>query len=130
MFDKALERIRSREAKAAVIGAGYVGLPLATALAEAGYKTIAVDLDPKKVESLNDGLSYVGDVSSDRVSKLVKKGKLSATSDFAKLADVDAISICVPTPLNKTKDPDISFIVSAVEGIAPHLKPGALVILE
>ena len=130
LFEQALERIKNRQAKGAVIGAGYVGLPLATALAEAGYRALAVDLDSRKVDSLNDGISYIPDISSDRVSKLVKAGKLAATSDFSKLADADAISICVPTPLNKTKDPDISFIVGAVEKMAPHLKPGVLVILE
>ncbi len=130
MYEKALERIHKREAKAAVIGAGYVGLPLAVALADAGFKTVAIDLDPRKVTALNKGESYIGDIATDRVSKLVHAGMLSATSDFAKVADADAISICVPTPMTKTKDPDISFIVSAVDGIAPHLKPGALVILE
>jgi UDP-N-acetyl-D-glucosamine dehydrogenase len=129
-FEKSLERIQKKEAKAAVIGAGYVGLPLACALADAGFKTIAVDLDRKKIDALNDGISYIGDISSDRLSKLVKSGKLSGTTEFSKLGDVDAVSICVPTPLNKTKDPDISYIVSAAEGIAPHLKAGALVILE
>jgi len=130
MFDQTMERIRSKKAKAAVIGAGYVGLPLACALAEAGFKTICVDLDKKKVDSVNDGLSYIGDIPSDHLSKLVKSGMLSATTDFAKLKDADAISICVPTPMTKTKDPDISYIVSAVEGIAANLKAGALVILE
>ncbi len=130
MFEKQLAKLKARDAKVAVIGAGYVGLPLATALAEAGFRALAVDLDARKVDALNDGISYIGDVTSDRVSKLVKAGKLAATSDFSKLADCDAISICVPTPLNKTKDPDISFIVSACEGIAPNMKPGVLVILE
>ena len=130
VFERSLERIKNREARAGVIGAGYVGLPLAVALAEAGYKTVAIDLDKKKVEALNAGESYIGDISSDRVSALVKKGLLRASDDFSVLAEVDAISICVPTPMTKTKDPDISYIVKAVEGIAPHLKGGALVILE
>ena len=130
MFEQQLEKIRTRQAKAGVIGAGYVGLPLSVALADAGYRTVTIDLDPRKIESLNEGVSYIGDITSDELSRLVRSGRLSGSTDFAKLADVDAISICVPTPLNKTKDPDISYIVSAVESIAPHLKPGALVILE
>ena len=129
-FEKSIDRIQKKEAKAAVIGAGYVGLPLAVALAEAGYKTVAIDLDKTKVDAINRGESYIGDIASDTVSALVKKGLLRASNDFAVLADCDAISICVPTPMTKTKDPDISYIVKAVDGIAPHLKAGALVILE
>ena len=129
-FEKTLERIKTKEARAGVIGAGYVGLPLAVALAEAGFKTVAIDLDKNKIEAINRGESYIGDISSDRVAGLVSKGLLRASNDFAVLQDVDAISICVPTPMTKTKDPDISYIVKAVEGIAPNLKPGALVILE
>ena len=130
LFEKSLERIQKKEARAGVIGAGYVGLPLAVALAEAGYKTVAIDLDRSKIDAINRGESYIGDIPSDRVSLLVKKGLLRGSDDFAVLADCDAISICVPTPMTKTKDPDISYIVKAVEGIAPHLKAGALVILE
>ena len=129
-FEKSLDRIQKKEARAGVIGAGYVGLPLAVALAEAGYKTVAIDLDKSKVDAINRGESYIGDIASDTVAALVKKGLLRASNDFAVLADCDAISICVPTPMTKTKDPDISYIVKAVDGIAPHLKAGALVILE
>ena len=129
-FEVALERIQRREARAAVLGAGYVGLPLAVALAEAGFRTTAVDLDRRKVDALNAGESDVGDVPSDVLAPLVRKGFLRSSDDFAVLADADAISICVPTPMTKTKDPDISYIVKAVEGLEPHLKKGALVILE
>lgn len=129
-FETSLDRIKKKDAHAGVIGAGYVGLPLAVALAEAGYRTVAIDLDRAKIDSINRGESYIEDIPSDRVSALVKKGLLRGSNDFAVLAECDAISICVPTPMTKTKDPDISYIVKAVEGIAPHLKAGALVILE
>ena len=130
LFETTRERIENRSAIAAVIGAGYVGLPLATALAESGIRTIALDVDARKIEQLSAGRSYVGDIPSERLAPLVRSGKLTGTTEFRTLAEADAISICVPTPLRKTKDPDMSYIVSAVEAIAAHLHPGLLIILE
>jgi UDP-N-acetyl-D-glucosamine dehydrogenase len=125
-----IDRLERRTARTAVIGLGYVGLPLAVELGSAGFIVTSIDVDPAKVEALTRGQSYIPDVRSDRVSALVTEGRLRATSDFAVLADVDTINICVPTPLRKTKDPDLSFVVSAVEEIAKYLRRGQLVILE
>jgi UDP-N-acetyl-D-glucosamine dehydrogenase len=124
------DRIRSRSARTGVIGLGYVGLPLAVELGRAGYTAVGVDLDQRKVEAVQAGTSYIPDVKSTDVAALVGAGRLSATTDFAAVADLDTINICVPTPLRKTKDPDLSYIVAATEQIAAFLKPGTLVILE
>ncbi|MEQ8765765.1 MAG: nucleotide sugar dehydrogenase [Planctomycetota bacterium] len=125
-----LEKIRSREARVAVIGAGYVGLPLAVEFARAGFRVLAIELDAKKVEAINRGESYIRDVSSEDVKKLVEKKRLRAVTDFDHLAEADTISICVPTPLGKSKDPDISYIAAATEQIAQRLHRGQLVVLE
>ena len=124
------ERIQARSARAGVIGLGYVGLPLAVEFARAGYPTIGFDLDAGKVESLKAGRSYIDDVSSEDVADLTLAGRLQATTDFDLLSQLDTINICVPTPLRKSKDPDLSFIVAAVDQIAPRLKAGTLIILE
>ena len=123
-------RIQSRNVRAGVIGLGYVGLPLAVELGKAGYTAVGIDLDPRKVDAVQAGTSYIPDVPSSAVAELVTAGRLSATTDFAAVADLDTINICVPTPLRKTKDPDLSYIVAATEKIAEFLKPGTLVILE
>ena len=125
-----LERITDRTAKVGVVGLGYVGLPLAVEFANAGFRVTGIDLDARKVAQLNGGESYIQDVSTSAVAPLVKSGKLSATTDPGAVRDFDTINICVPTPLRKTKDPDLSFVVSAVEAIKGHLHPGMLVILE
>ena len=125
-----LDRIADRTARVGVIGLGYVGLPLATVFAEAGYTVIGVDIDPSKVRLLNSGSSYVEDITSERIAPLVEQGLLTATTDFSVLKTCDAVSICVPTPLRKTRDPDISYILSAAKAIAEHLHPGMLVVLE
>ena len=124
------DKIRSRTARAGIVGLGYVGLPLAVELAKAGFHVTGIDLDSRKVEQINEGRSYIPDVQTRDVQALRAKGLLDATSDFAVVRDLDTINICVPTPLRKTKDPDMSYIVSAVEGIAQHLHPGMLIILE
>jgi len=124
------DKIRSRKARAGVVGLGYVGLPLAVELAKAGFHATGIDLDERKVQSVNDGRSYIPDVATADVQALHAKGLLDATTDFAVVKDLDTINICVPTPLRKTKDPDMSYIVSAVEGIAKYLHPGMLIILE
>jgi UDP-N-acetyl-D-glucosamine dehydrogenase len=125
-----LARIRSRRARAGVVGLGYVGLPLAVELARGGFTTIGIDLDRRKVDAIGQGTSYIPDVPSEEVARLVTAGSLSATTDFAAVAALDTINICVPTPLRKTKDPDMSYIVSAAEAVAAHLREGMLVILE
>jgi UDP-N-acetyl-D-glucosamine dehydrogenase len=125
-----LGRIERREARAGVVGLGYVGLPLAVELARAGFHVAGIDLDPRKVSSLLAGRSYIADVPSEEVAALVQSGHLTATTDFSIVRQLESISICVPTPLRKTKDPDMSYIVSATERIAEHLRRGTVVILE
>src|SRR4051812_16250748 len=124
------ERIENRTARVGVVGLGYVGLPLAVEFARAGFMTTGIDLDPKKVAAIERGDSYIPDVSSDDVMAMRRSGRISAVTTFASVADLDTINICVPTPLRKTKDPDMSYIVSAVEKIAQYLHPGMLIILE
>lgn len=125
-----LDRISSRELAIGIVGVGYVGLPLAVAFAEKGFQVVGVDVDSTKVVSLNDGKSYVEDVPDSVLAPLISSGKFRASTDYADLADVDAISICVPTPLRKSRDPDISYIVDAAERIAAHGCSGKLVVLE
>jgi len=115
---------------AAVIGLGYVGLPLLVELAAHGFKALGVDVDQSKIDAIRRGRSYIADVPSAAVKKYRDMGLIDATTDYARLSEADAISICVPTPLRKTKDPDLAYIVHAVESLAPHLKEGAIVILE
>jgi UDP-N-acetyl-D-glucosamine dehydrogenase len=125
-----LDRIHSRAARAGVVGLGYVGLPLAVELARAGFRTTGIDVDGSKVQGINGGTSYIPDVPATDVAELTAAGRLDATTDFAAIERLDTINICVPTPLRKTKDPDLSFVVSAVEQIATRLRPGQLVVLE
>ena len=128
--DKLLKKIERREAHVGVVGLGYVGLPLAVELARVGFRVTGIDLDDRKVQSVNRGESYIPDVSTETLGALCRAGKLDATTDFAVVAKLDTINICVPTPLRKTKDPDMSYIVSAVDAIAAHLHPGLLICLE
>jgi UDP-N-acetyl-D-glucosamine dehydrogenase len=123
-------KIRDRSARIGVIGLGYVGLPLAVEFARAGFDVTGFDVDHAKVDDINAGRSYILDVRSDDVSACVQAGRLRATHDMAKLGDMDAIDICVPTPLRKTKDPDLSYVVRAVDAVKARLKPGQLIILE
>ena len=125
-----IERIRERKAMVGVIGLGYVGLPLAVEFARAGLHVMGFDVDETKVRSINGGTSYIPDVSHDELADAVKSGRLRATSDLTALAQVDVIDICVPTPLRKTRDPDLSYVVKAVEAVAETLRAGQLVILE
>ena len=125
-----LKKFEERTARIGIVGIGYVGLPLAVVFAEAGFDVIGVDPNQEKVDILNRGESYILDVASDRVRTLVSAGKLFATTDYAELASVDAVSICVPTPLRKTGDPDLSFIASASKSLAPYLHPGMVIVLE
>ena len=125
-----IDTIESRRATIGIIGLGYVGLPLAVVFAEAGHTVVGIDLDMRKVAALNAADSYIEDIPSQRLQPLVAEGRLRATNDFAALAQVDAVSICVPTPLNKTGDPDISYIVNVAEQLAQHIHRGMLVVLE
>jgi UDP-N-acetyl-D-glucosamine dehydrogenase len=127
------ERIENRNTRIAVIGLGYVGLPLALSFARAGFDVSGVDLDEAKVAGLNAGRSYISDVSDADLAPYIADwddGRLRATTDYAVLASADVVIICVPTPLSKTKDPDLSYIVSAADQIARHAHPGQLVVLE
>ncbi|MCL4834136.1 MAG: nucleotide sugar dehydrogenase [Caldilineaceae bacterium] len=153
MLSEIIAKFTSRQAHVAVIGLGYVGLPLSVILAEAGYRVTGIDLDESKVASINRSESYIEDISSERLGQVIgdkrlgtgdwdgpipvpqsplpsPQSLLSATTDYSVLAECDAVSICVPTPLNKTGDPDIAYIVAASEQIARYLHPGMVVILE
>lgn len=123
-------RIESKEARIGVIGLGYVGLPLAVGYADRGFTVIGVELDRAKIDRINAGVNYIGDVEDDLLRRVVAAGKLSATGDFGSLKEADVIVICVPTPLNKTGDPDVSYIVAARDSIRENLRPGQLVTLE
>jgi UDP-N-acetyl-D-glucosamine dehydrogenase len=124
------EKIRERRARVGIVGLGYVGLPLAVEFARAGFTVTGIDVSEEKVARVNAGDSYVGDIPSSVLAPLVKAGKLRATTDFSAALELDTINICVPTPLRKTKDPDMSFIVSSCQDIARHFHAGMLVILE
>lgn len=128
--DTLLAKIANRELKLGVVGIGYVGLPLAVAFAQKGFTVTGIDTSPRKVEALNQAHSYVQDVPAEALQPLVAGGLLSASSDYADLRDVDAIIICVPTPLRKTKDPDISYIIDAIEQISNLGTDGKLIVLE
>ena len=129
-MEKLLQKFKDKTARVAVIGAGYVGLPFAVECAAAGFFTTALDLDSGKIDRINSGDSYIGDVSSAALQELVQSGKLTATTDSSVLGEVDGIIICVPTPLNKTKDPDVSLIMNAANALLPNLRAGQLVVLE
>lgn len=123
-------KIEGRTAKVGVIGLGYVGLPLAVEFARQGFDVTGFDVDPRKVDAINAGRSYIGDVSTEHVAECVKAGRLRATTDMGMLAGMDVIDICVPTPLRKTRDPDLSYVVQAVDAVKTRLQQGQLIILE
>jgi UDP-N-acetyl-D-glucosamine dehydrogenase len=124
------QKISTRSLHVAVIGLGYVGLPLATTFAEAGFEVTGIDVDPQKVDSANRGESYISDISSSTLQALITTQRLHFTTEYTVLDTVDAISICVPTPLSKTRDPDISYIISATQQVRDHLHSGQLIVLE
>ncbi len=130
MSDKLTKKIKAKNILTGVIGLGYVGLPLAVKLAEADIDVLGIDVDEDKVKQLNQGSSYVLDVPDDELHKVVDSGKFSATTDYSRLSKCDAISICVPTPLRKTKDPDTTYIISVVDELVKYLTQDTLVILE
>lgn len=125
-----LEKIENRAIVAGVVGLGYVGLPLAVEKAKAGFKTIGFDVQAKKVDMVNAGHNYIGDVVDSDLTKLVKEGRLRATTDFSFVKDVDFIAICVPTPLDAHQEPDISYVRDSATAVAQYLKPGTMVVLE
>ncbi len=130
MFEKLKEKIEKKKAVVGVIGLGYVGLPLAVEFGDQGFMVLGFDINKKKVDLINSGRSDIDDIKDVQVKKLVQKGLLKATINFALLRKADCISICVPTPLSKTKDPDVSYILSAVNQVRKYLHPGQLVVLE
>lgn len=129
-FPALLAKFKGCKATIAILGMGYVGFPLAIATHAKGYNVIAFDIDRAKVEQLNKGKSYLKGIGNDAVSKMLKKGRFTATSDAAKLKQADALIMCVPTPLTKNREPDMSYVVATTETIAAHLRPGQLVVLE
>jgi len=127
---KLKEKIDNKSAKIGVIGLGYVGLPLAVEFANSGYDTIGIDIDDSKIKSINNNNNYIDDINDNLFKKLINNNKLTATNDFKSIKKLDCISICVPTPLNKEKEPDMSFIISAMEKIEKYIHPNLLIILE
>jgi len=130
MSAELLSKIIERRAVVGIIGLGYVGLPLAVEFSRGGFNTIGFEVDQPRIDTINAGRSYIPDVPTEMVRSLVERGKLSATSDFSKLRETDAVIICVPTPLRKTKEPDISYILAAAGQVQAHLHSPQLVILE
>lgn len=130
MKEQLLNKIKNKDIIVGVVGLGYVGLPLAVEKAKAGFKTIGFDVQKKKVDMVNEGVNYIGDVVDDDLKKIVGEGMLQATSDFSFVKDVDFIAICVPTPLDKHQQPDISYVKSSTEEIAKHMTEGTMVVLE
>ncbi len=125
-----IAKAESREALIGIVGLGYVGLPLAAEMAEAGFRVLGYDVTQRVVDTINRGVSHVLDVPTERLARFVKQGLITATSDESRLNEPDLVAIAVPTPLSKTRDPDISYIVSATEALARHLRPGQAVVLE
>ncbi len=130
MTSEIVGKINSRTARIVVVGIGYVGLPLVVEFARAGFRVTGYDKDPEKARLLNEGESYIGDISSGDVAPLVRSRLLDATTDASVLREADVVIVCVPTPLNKTKEPDMRFIVSATDDIVAHQHAGMLVVLE
>ena len=124
------ERITTRQARIGIIGVGYVGLPLAVVFAEAGFRVTGFDLSADRTATINNGISYIEDIPSSTLATLVNQGLIDATTDMSRLKEMDAISVCVPTPLSKTRDPDMSAVLQAAADIANNLRPGQLIVLE
>lgn len=126
-FSELKAKIEQRKARVAIIGLGYVGLPLALLYSESGFKVTGFDIDDRKVSSLNSGSSYIFRITAKEIQDARKQG-FSATADYSQLESMDAIIICVPTPLNEYHEPDMSYITGTTESIAPHLRAGQLVV--
>jgi len=125
-----IKKLKDKNAKIAILGLGYVGLPLAVVFGEAGFHVTGVDPDQRKIDALAQSKSYIPDVKTEAVAKLIKDGKFTATTDFSILSEMDAVSICVPTPLRQTGDPDMSFIISATDELAKYMHKGMVIVLE
>jgi UDP-N-acetyl-D-glucosamine dehydrogenase len=125
-----IQKLKAKDAQVAILGLGYVGLPLAVVFAEAGFHVTGIDPDSRKVDSLTKSISYIPDVKTEVVAKIVQSGHFTATTDFSVLKDMDAVSICVPTPLRQTGDPDMSFIISATEELSKYIHKGMVVVLQ
>jgi len=124
------KKIQDKTARVGVVGLGYVGLPLALAFSQSGLKVLGFDIQQKRVDLVNQGQSYLSDVSSADLATMVGKNLLEATTEQSRLVEVDAICMCVPTPLSKTKDPDLSYVIRESEAVASYLQPGQLIVLE
>jgi UDP-N-acetyl-D-glucosamine dehydrogenase len=129
-IDALVARFRAHQAKIGIIGLGYVGLPLVRAVAEKGFGALGFDVDPAKIAVLNAGGSYIRHIAGETIAALRESGRFEATDDFARIAEVDAILLCVPTPLTRQREPDLTYVVRTTESIAPHLREGQLVVLE
>lgn len=125
-----MDKIMAKEATIGVVGLGYVGLPLAVEKAKAGYKVIGFDVQASRTDMVNSGINYIGDVVDEELKELVNEGKIFATTDYSHIKEVDAVAICVPTPLDIYQQPDTSYVESSGKEIAKHLHPGMLVVLE
>ncbi len=128
--DTLIQKLRDKTAKIGILGMGYVGMPLAVVFAQKGFHVLGIDPDKRKVDTFNQGISYIQDVPTETVARLREAGKLNMSADFAALAELDAVSICVPTPLRQTGDPDMSFILSATEQLAKYVHKGMVIVLE
>jgi UDP-N-acetyl-D-glucosamine dehydrogenase len=129
-FRSLREKISTRSLHVGIIGLGYVGLPLATTFTEAGFHVTGIDVDRQKIDAAQRGESYISDITSSTLQSLIDTKRIEFTTDFAALDEIDALSICVPTPLRKTRDPDISYIIAAIQQVRAHLHPGQLIVLE
>jgi UDP-N-acetyl-D-glucosamine dehydrogenase len=129
MLDSFVKKVKSREAVVCVIGLGYVGLPLVLRFSEAGFRVIGIDIDQQKISALNAGRTYIRHISSDAIGNL-NKGGFEATTDMARVREADALIICVPTPLSRYREPDLSFILNTVDSFLPHLRRGQCISLE
>ncbi|EMI53594.1 nucleotide sugar dehydrogenase [Rhodopirellula sallentina] len=125
-----IDKIKNRQATIGIVGLGYVGLPLAIAFAEGGFNTVGFDIDGKKTREINAGRSYIKHIGADTISDRVRAGKLAATTDFSQINEVDAIILCVPTPLDEHFEPDLSYVVGTIESIVPHMRSGQTISLE
>ena len=130
MFKQLEKKIKEKKAVVGIIGLGYVGLPLAKEFGDEGFKVIGIDISKKKVDLINSGKSDIDDVSDRDVLDLIKNKRLKATTNFSSLKRIDCVCLCVPTPLSKSKDPDVSFILNSLGQVKRYLHPGQLVVLE
>ncbi len=125
-----LGKLRSREARIGIVGLGYVGLPLSLTYAEVGYKVLGLDIDQSKTDTINKGKSYIKHINSERIKQALKEQRLEATTEFRRVTETDALILCVPTPLNQYREPDLSFIRSTMASLLPFLRPGQVLSLE